>query len=172
MKKALFILAFAIFSQIGFAQNTKAAPNQTNAINMLLNKWHKSAAEAKFDQYFSFLSADAIYIGTDATENWNVEQFKAFAKPYFDKGKAWNFTALERHVFFSPDGNLAWFDELLDTQMKICRGSGILKKIDGKWKIAHYVLSVTVPNDDIDKVITIKAPAEEKLIQEFKRDKP
>jgi hypothetical protein len=24
---------------------------------------------------------------------------QAFAKPYFDKGKAWNFTALERHIF-------------------------------------------------------------------------
>jgi hypothetical protein len=37
----------------------------------------------------------------------------------------------------------AWFDELLNTQMKICRGSGVLVKIDGKWKIKHYVLSMT-----------------------------
>jgi hypothetical protein len=30
--------------------------------------------------------------------------------------------------------------------MKICRGSGVLVKIDGKWKIKHYVLSMTIPN--------------------------
>jgi hypothetical protein len=29
----------------------------------------------------------------------------------------------------------AWFDELLDTQMKICRGSGILVKENKQWKI-------------------------------------
>jgi hypothetical protein len=32
---------------------------------------------------------------------------------------------------------------LLNTQMKICRGSGVLVKIDGEWKIKHYVLSMT-----------------------------
>jgi hypothetical protein len=36
----------------------------------------------------------------------------------------------------------AWFDELLNTQMKICRGSGVLvKKIGQEWKIKQYVLS-------------------------------
>jgi hypothetical protein len=33
----------------------------------------------------------AIFIGTDATENWNKMQFQAFAKPFFDRGKAWSF---------------------------------------------------------------------------------
>jgi hypothetical protein len=29
------------------------------------------------------MTADAIFIGTDATENWNKMQFQAFAKPFF-----------------------------------------------------------------------------------------
>jgi hypothetical protein len=70
--------------------------------------------------------------------------FQEFAKPYFDKGKALNFT-LERHIYFDQSKKTAWFDELLNTQMKICRGSGVLVKIDGKWKIKHYVLSM-IPN--------------------------
>jgi hypothetical protein len=41
---------------------------------------------------------------------------------------------------------MAWFDEL-STQMKICRGSGVLVKIGNDWKIKHYVLSMTVPNE-------------------------
>ena len=167
MKKT-FVLFAVLFSLIGLSQNSKVDSNKT-MINTLLNDWHKAAADAKFETYFSYLSTDAIYIGTDATENWNVDQFKAFAKPYFDKGQAWNFTALERNIFFSKDGKLAWFDELLDTQMKICRGSGVLKKENGQWKIVHYVLSMTIPNDAIEKVISVKSAFDDQLIKTFKR---
>ncbi|HOD09835.1 MAG TPA: nuclear transport factor 2 family protein, partial [Flavobacterium sp.] len=106
-----------------------------------------------------------------ATENWNKTAFQAYAKPYFDKGKAWNFKALERNVYFNPDNKTAWFDELLDTQMKICRGSGVLIKVDGQWKIKHYVLSMTIPNDDSNAVIKIKTQIEDQLIKDLKAKK-
>ena len=132
-------------------------------VNML-NDWHKSAADVNFNAYFEVLTDDAIYIGTDATENWSKKEFAAFAKPYFDKGKAWSFTAMKRHIYFSEDKKTAWFDELLNTQMKICRGSGVLVKINGAWKIKHYVLSMTIPNDNTDEVVKIKSPIETNLI--------
>jgi hypothetical protein len=66
-------------------------------------------------------------------------------------------------------GTTAWFDELLDTQMKICRGSGVLVKIDGEWKIQHYVLSMTVPNDVTDQVVEAKQPIENQLISNFRK---
>ncbi|MBT8294049.1 MAG: nuclear transport factor 2 family protein, partial [Eudoraea sp.] len=53
-------------------------------------------------------------------------------------------------------GNFAWFDELLDTRMEICRGSGVLSKENGKWRIKHYVLSITIPNEDVDQVSALK----------------
>ncbi len=40
--------------------------------------------------------------------------------------------------------------------MGLCRGSGILQKKNGEWKIMQYVLSVTIPNDDIKPVIAAK----------------
>jgi len=126
------------------------------AVNNVLDEWHLAAAETKFDTYFNLMTKDAIFIGTDATENWNVEDFKTFSKPYFDKGKAWNFKALERHVFINKEQNLAWFDEILDTQMELCRGSGVLVKIKNKWKIKHYVLSLTVPNKNVSELIKLK----------------
>ena len=158
MKK--FILIF--ITTIAFAQNPK------NEIANVLDNWHLAAANAKFDAYMSAMTDDAIYIGTDATENWTKPQFMAFAKPYFDKGKAWSFTALERHIFIAKDGKTAWFDELLNTQMKICRGSGVLIKTNKGWKIQHYVLSVTVPNDNMNEVIKIKSVAEDILIKKLK----
>ncbi len=97
-----------------------------------------------------------FFIGTDATENWQNKEFKNFSKPYFDKGKAWSFTSLQRNIYFSDDSKLAWFDELLNTQMGICRGSGIMKVEDNQWKVSHYVLSITIPNDQVKQTVEIK----------------
>jgi hypothetical protein len=144
------------------------AQHDTSMVNALIDDWHKAAATANFEAYFAAMSEESVFIGTDATENWNKKAFQDFAKPYFDKGKAWNFTPLERHIYFAKDGKTAWFDELLNTQMKICRGSGVLVKEKKKWKIKHYVLSMTVPNDNTDAVIKIKAPIEEALIEKLK----
>jgi hypothetical protein len=49
--------------------------------------------------------------------------------------------------------------------MKGCRGSGVLVKSDGKWQIKHYVLSMTVPNDNTNAVIQLKEKAESILLQ-------
>ena len=108
-------------------------------------------------------------MGTDATERWNKKEFESFAKPYFDHKKAWNFKALKRNINFSKDGKTAWIDELLDTQMKICRGSGVLEKIGNQWKIKQYVLSMTIPNDVTKEVINAKSSIEDSLLQKLKQ---
>jgi hypothetical protein len=164
MKKISFIIV--LFSGFLSAQNSET---QKKEITYFLDQWHKAAAEVNFDAYFSAMADESIYIGTDATENWNKKQFQAFAKPYFDKGKAWNFKAIERNIYFSKDGNLVWFDELLSTQMKLCHGSGVLVQENGQWKIKHYVLSMTIPNDITDEVVKIKAPIEDALLRTYKK---
>ncbi|MFH7014361.1 nuclear transport factor 2 family protein [Flavobacterium sp. FlaQc-52] len=162
MKKALLLLLF--ITTFANAQNA-----EKNKINQILDTWHKAAADVKFDAYFDLMAEDAIFIGTDATENWVKPDFKTWAKPFFDKGTTWNFTTLERHIFFDKSGKTAWFDELLNTQMKICRGSGVLIKVGKEWKIQHYVLSMTVPNDEVDAAIKIKAPIEDVLIAKLQK---
>jgi hypothetical protein len=141
--------------------------NKTN-INEMLDLWHKAAANSAFETYFSLMTPNGVFIGTDATENWQNEAFRSFSKPYFDKGKAWNFSSLQRNIYLNKSQNTAWFDELLDTQMKICRGSGTLIKVNGKWKIAHYVLSMTVPNEKTSEVLKIKAEIESEEINRLK----
>ncbi len=136
-------------------------------IDSTLNQWHDAAANADYERYFELMTNDGIFIGTDPTENWELKAFKTFSKPYFDKGKAWSFKAIERNVYFSDDFKIAWFDELLDTQMKLCRGSGILKKEDDSWKIAHYVLSIAIPNENVSEVIQIKKDFDSVLTREL-----
>jgi hypothetical protein len=171
MKKAVILLTAFITSITITAQVKPKAPvvDPHEQINKTLDAWHKDAAETNFKNYFDAMTDDSVFIGTDATEHWDKAAFQAFAKPFFDKGKAWNFTSLERHIYLSSDKKLAWFDELLNTQMKICRGSGVLVLANGKWKIKQYVLSMTVPNDNVDDVVKIKAPIEDALIGTLKK---
>lgn len=147
------------------------AQNEEKAINALLDDWHKAAADANFVAYFEKMADQSIFIGTDAGEVWNKTQFMAYAKPYFNAGKAWSFLALKRNIYFNEQHTIAWFDELLDTQMKLCRGSGVLEKINGKWLIKHYVLSMTIPNENAKEVINTKSKLEDQLLNELKENK-
>ncbi len=132
-------------------------------IEDLINNWHEAAANADFATYFNLMSTDAVFIGTDATENWPIEEFKAFAKPYFDAGKAWSFTPLERHVYYN--NNTVYFDELLSTQMGICRGSGVIVIENNQPRIAHYVLSIAVPNEYVSSLTDLKKEWDDDYIE-------
>lgn len=134
-------------------------------IDAVLTNWHQAASDANFEAYFGKMTADAIFIGTDPTENWDLQAFKKFSKPYFESGKAWSFKAFERNIFISKD--VAWFDELLDTQMKICRGSGVLIKVNDEWKIKHYVLSIAIPNENVKDVVLLKKDFDNKIIEKL-----
>ncbi len=160
MKKIIFLL---FTCSIGFAQDVEKA-----AIKSLLDLWHQAAAEARFKPYFGMMSDDAVYIGTDASEVWSKKEFEDFAKPYFDRGKAWDFKSVQRNIYVQ--GDVAWFDELLDTKtnMKLCRGSGVVKKVNGQWKIAHYVLSMTIPNDITRQVVPMKTAIEDAYLSKLK----
>ncbi|SIT96544.1 SnoaL-like domain-containing protein [Epilithonimonas bovis DSM 19482] len=171
MKKiiSIFLLSFLIFSIPVSAQKKGFYEGvQKKNVGLVLDNLNEYAAKADFKKYFALFADESTYIGTDATEVWDKKQFMDYAKPHFDKGQGWSFKSLKRNIYFSKDGTYAWFDEILDTQMKICRGSGVLEKIGGKWKIRQYVLSATVPNEVMSEVIKTKSPIEDALISELK----
>lgn len=154
------------------ALGAQGQQREREKLDHLLSQWHLAASRADFDDYFDAMAQDAVYLGTDATERWTLEAFKAFVRPYFEQGRGWTFEAVERNIQLDGSGNLAWFDELLDSpHMKICRGSGLLKKENGQWKIAHYVLSIVVPNALVGEVVRLKAPRDGKLLKELKKDR-
>lgn len=165
MRNELLCCCFMVMALVLNAQKT-----EKQNIDEVLDSWHLAAANADFEAYFGKMTKDAVFIGTDAMENWQNEDFKTFSKPYFDRGKAWNFTAVQRNIYLNEAKDFAWFDELLDTQMKICRGSGVLKKENGQWKIAHYVLSIAVPNENVDELVQIKEKKDDELLLNLKKN--
>ena len=125
-----------------------------------LDAWHHAASVADEGAYFGAMTEDAVFIGTDAGERWLRDELRAWAKEYFARESAWVFEPVERHVAYSPDRRVAWFDEKLDSpHMGETRGSGVLVDVGGEWKIKHYVLSFAIPNGIADEVVAMVAGA-------------
>ena len=121
-----------------------------------MNNWHLSASKADFNSYFDAMDESFVFLGTAPGERWTKEQFSLFSKPYFDKGKAWDFKASNRKWTYSSNRKIAWFDEDLDTWMRSCRGTGILVKERGEWKLIYYNLHVLIENEKMTEFIELR----------------
>ncbi len=120
-------------------------------LDSILDSWHHAAAVADEDTYFSAMHEEGIFLGTDPKEHWKREDFREWASPYFKRDTAWAFTSFQRNWYFSMEASIAWFDELLDTHMGVCRGSGVFQQNEmGEWELMHYNLALTLPNEKMD----------------------
>ena len=129
-------------------------------VGRVLDDFHDAAAQADFERYFGHFARESVFLGTDATERWTRAQFMAYARPHFRPGGGWTYRPRNRIVSFTPDGRTAFFDELLDNRgLGETRGSGVLVREDGEWKVAQYNLSIPIPNELADTVVgLIRAP--------------
>ena len=128
-----------------------AAPVTQDAIARTLDDFHDAAARADEARYFAHFAEHGVFHGTDATERWDAAAFRAYAHPYFAKGKAWTFRGVRRRI--EVRGDVAWFEEDLETQnLGPARGSGVLVYSGGRWLVEQYVLSITVPNEKFKAV--------------------
>ena len=123
-----------------------SADEQRASTDELLDGLHRDAHEGNFQTYFARYIPDAIFLGTDKTERWTIEEFKTYAKPAFADGHGWTYRVIERN--WEGGGDVRWFDEILfNEKLGYCRGTGVVKLIDNEWKIAHYSLTMLVPNE-------------------------
>lgn len=143
MHKHCLILALTLL----FSGHSNAA-NQENAelalIAGVIDSYHAAAATGNWDTYFDLMSDDAVFLGTDAGERWAKEEFRAYA----GNRSGWVYRSVERNINLTPDGNSAWFDEILNSESYgSARGSGVLIKTAAGWKISQYHLTFPIPNE-------------------------
>jgi len=131
------------------AGGARDAPDAPRAkIARVLDALHRAAAEADEATYFALFAPDAVFFGTDPGERWTIDEFRRWALPYFERDSAWTYTVRERHVFAPGESDVAWFDEIVvSAHYGACRGTGVLRRIDGDWKIEQYHLTIPVPNE-------------------------
>ncbi len=124
------------------------APESERAVATVLDDFHDAASEGDGERYFSHFAPDAVFFGTDATERWTLSEFRAYALKRFEQGTSWTYHPRARHVFLAADGDTAWFDEVLVNETYgQCRGTGVLVRLDGRWRIAQYNLTIPIPNE-------------------------
>ena len=105
----------------------------------------------------------ARFLGTDAGERWPIEEFKGYVHEHFPRG-GWTYHPHDRVVVLSRDGLIAWFDEeLTNAGYGELRGTGALRRQGGVWRITHYSMTFTIPNDVAPEVVDLvrNAAAEE-----------
>jgi hypothetical protein len=138
------------------ASSTPSGDAEGVLVAAVLDDWHQSAARADEARYFAHLAPGAVFLGTDATERWTLEEFRVYAHPHFASGKGWKFVPRQRHVTVADDGVTAWIDEILDSApYGTCRGTGVLRKRGGTWLIAQYALTIPVPNDLAKQLVAL-----------------
>ncbi len=145
------------------ALTAQAAPDPAEAeIAAVLDRLNAASTAADGPAYFDLFAPEARFVGTDATERWSLSEFRAFAEPYFARGRGWTYTPSARVITIAPIDCrcVAWFDEeLANAGYGQTRGSGVLRLTEDGWKIEQYVLSFAVPNDRAGAVVAaIKAP--------------
>ena len=116
----------------------------SSAVAKTLDTLHAAAAAANWETYFNQYTADAIFIGTDAGERWDMPTFKSFAS----NTKGWDYKLQNRHIILGQHGNTAWFDEIThNAKYGTSRGTGVLIRSKSGWKVTQYHLTFPIPND-------------------------
>ena len=87
------------------------AEEQLALIDELLDGLHQDAHQGNFQTYFARYTKNAVFLGTDKTERWTIEEFKAYARPAFADGHGWTYKVIERN--WEGSGDTRWFDEIL-----------------------------------------------------------
>jgi ketosteroid isomerase-like protein len=122
----------------------------------VLDNFHDAAAKGDKPRYLSLLTDNAVFMGTDEWERWPKQEFIAYVSKRFKNGEGWAYRSIERQISFSPDVEIAWFDEVtLSEKYGRFRGTGVLLKQNGQWKITQYALALLIFNENWQEVIDL-----------------
>eukprot|EP00967_Tisochrysis_lutea_P158490 scaffold324175_cov52-Tisochrysis_lutea.AAC.1 len=139
--------------------------SEVDEVNSLLDAMHAHAAHANGPSYLALFAPGSVFMGTDPSERWALEEFKQYAGARFAKGQGWRYMVSDRHV--AVRGDVAWFDEGLEGEvLGTCRGTGVAVRTAtsginasdgeesvedggeyGNWRIAQYSLTMAIRNE-------------------------
>lgn len=122
--------------------------------NRVVDDWHLAASDADRDRYLGHFAPDAVFLGTDPDERWDISSFTAYVDTYFAPPyQGWTFEPSDRHVVLGLNSEIAWFDEKLSSKKYgRLRGTGVLRRVGDSWKISHYSMTLAVPNGAMEAV--------------------
>ena len=139
-----------------------AAPTEDSnadviAIGNVIDEFHDAAAHGDNERYLGQMTDNVVFLGTDEWERWPKQpEFTDYVGGRFKDGVGWNYRSVERQIQIAASGDTAWFDEVLFSEQNgRFRGTGVLSKQTGNWKIAHYAMSFLILNENWPEVIEL-----------------
>ncbi len=122
----------------------ETADDPAASAGRLLHDLHHAATVADAERFFASFDPEAMIFGS--TARLTLARFRALREPYFARGQGLPSTPIEHQVYLSTSGDLAWFEELVEVfQHDRLRGTGVLRRVDGAWKLVHYSVMILVP---------------------------
>ena len=120
----------------------------------MLAEHQRAMASADAKAFFANFADDAIIMGTDATERFDFDEFRAWSAPMFTRGPRPVATLIEENITVADDGTLAWFHERIRRAgLGELRLSGVLRKAEGRWQIVQLNHAFPVPNEIVGTLI-------------------
>lgn len=157
MPSSKLIIQCIILPAMLLAGAAAADDSEAIAVGRVLDDFHDAAAHGDSARYLAHMTENGVFLGTDEWERWPKNpEFADYVASRFKDGSGWNYRSVERNVQFSAAADVAWFDEVVFSAANgRFRGTGVLVKQDGTWKIARYAMSFLVFNENWEKVIEL-----------------
>lgn len=165
MRKSNIFTQCLLVALVFLAGIAAASDADSKAVAGVLDDFHDAAAKGDKARYLAHMTEDGVFLGTDEWERWPKNpEFTDYVASRFKDSSGWSYRSVERNISLSASADTAWFDEVVfsDANGRF-RGTGVLVKQNGSWKIAHYAMSFLVFNENWQKVIDLnKAVGEQK----------
>ena len=138
---------------------TLSKEGQLKEINAFIDKQWNFMTNSSMEEAKNTFYDEMTLIGTDKAEyytSWSAMKASIEAQTQIVDPK---FEQKNRRLFVSDDGTMASYTEIIDFSFSIdgntntirdVRSSGVIKKIDGEWKIVQIHTSIGVEGQAVD----------------------
>ncbi len=152
MKKILMALVALSLGTVALGDH-----HEEQAIGELIDNFHAAAAAADMERYLGYMTDDGVFMGTDEWERWPKRpDFTDYVAGRFAGGTGWTYRSVDRAIMLADSGDTAWFDEVIFSETNgRFRGTGVVVKSEGEWKIAHYAMSFLIFNENWPEVVEL-----------------
>ncbi len=140
-----------------FVAAAEDTASNIEAVGKVIDDFHDAAAHGDQERYLGLLTEHAVFMGTDEWERWpKYPDFSEYVDGRFNDGTGWNYRSVERSIRIGERSDIAWFDEVVYSETNgRFRGTGVLTRDSGQWKLEHYAMSFLILNENWDEVIEL-----------------